>query len=283
MRKYRLIITLFVSFSLHALLLAYLIIHQKNLGFKKGIGEQRIKASFKTLSQIPQESIGSPLKPQPLPKAKTPPTKPKEAPKQTQKKNEEKTEQTPKEIAQEFKEEAKQEEIPQEEPTQELIAQEQTPNEFPPLEQSLQEPLEEFSQSQEQTPPIPYKQSLAYQFADTYTKKNISEIYGPEFGELGKEEQDFIINNLSYIGRITQSYLRYPANAGMLKQAGMNVVEFYLHPNGDISDLKIIKPSGFILLDRNSTKTIEIAYKDYPHPKVKTLIRFYISYIMKPY
>lgn len=275
MRKYRLIITLFLSFSLHALLIAYFIIHQKNLGFKKGVGEHRIKASFKTLSEIPQESLNSLTKPQPLPKSKAtpPPTPPTQKPKKNEK------QQTSKEIIKEEKI-SKEQETPQETP-QEL-------QEVQSLEQSLQnldlsqEPPSQ-ENAQEQTPPLAYKQTLAYQFADTYTKKNISEIYGAEFGELGKEEQEFIINNLSYIGRITQSYLRYPANAGMLKQSGMNVVEFYLHPNGDISDLKIIKPSGFILLDRNSTKTIEIAYKDYPHPKVKTLIRFYISYIMKPY
>lgn len=275
MRRYRLIITLFLSFSLHALLLAYLIIHQKNLGFKKGVGEHRIKASFKTLSEIPQEALKAPIKPQPLPKT---PQKP--LPKKAQKSQKEVSK--PKEIIKEAPQELKQEEV-QEKPKEEQ-------EELQALEQTLQNPFEELSQepplqenTQEQTPPIPFEQTLAYQFADTYTKKNISEIYGAEFGELGKEEQEFIINNLSYIGRITQSYLRYPANAGMLKQAGMNIVEFYLHPNGDISDLKIIKQSGFILLDRNSIKTIEIAYKDYPHPKVKTLIRFYISYIMKPF
>lgn len=283
MRKYRLIITLFLSFSLHALLVAYFIIYQKNLGFKKGVGEHRIKASFKTLSEIPQESLSSLTKPQPLPKSKAtpPPTPPTQKPKKIEK------QQTSKETIKEEKI-SKEQEAPRE-------VSQATPQETPQetqetqtLEQSLQnldlsqEPPSQ-ENTQEQTPPLPYKQTLAYQFADTYTKKNISEIYGAEFGELGKEEQEFIINNLSYIGRITQSYLRYPANAGMLKQSGMNVVEFYLHPNGDISDLKIIKPSGFILLDRNSTKTIEIAYKDYPHPKVKTLIRFYISYIMKPY
>lgn len=281
MKKYRLYITLFLSFSLHALLLAFLILHQRNLGFKKGIGEHRIKASFRTLSEIPQMASKAPIPPQPLPKSSK---KPNPKPPITKPKEEVKKQEVPKEIT---KKELK------EIPTQESILEEskEEKKEEATLEQALQTPLEDFipqeaqmqENTQEQTPAIPFEKTLAYQFADTYTKKNISEIYGPEFGQLGTEEQEFIINNLSYIGRITQSYLRYPANAGMLKQEGMNVVEFYLHPNGDISDLKIIKPSGFILLDRNSTRTIEIAYKDYPHPKVKTLIRFYISYIMRPY
>lgn len=283
MQKYRLYITLFLSFSLHALLLAFLLIHQKNLGFKKGIGEHRIKASFRTLSEIPQMSSSTPIPPQPIPKSSNKPSATKK--------------QSPQEPAK-TKKEAKKQEAQKEQPKEALkdiplkepIPQEnQEENTQETLEQSLQnleltpQESQELENSQEQTPPLPIEKTLAYQFADTYTKKNISEIYGAEFGQLGTEEQEFILNNLSYIGRITQSYLRYPANAGMLKQEGMNVVEFYLHPNGDISDLKIIKPSGFILLDRNSTRTIEIAYKDYPHPKVKTLIRFYISYIMRPY
>lgn len=275
MQKYRLYITLFLSFSLHALLLAFLLIHQKNLGFKKGIGEHRIKASFRTLSEIPQISSSAPIPPQPKPKSTKKPNIKQEKPIKKE---------APKEAVKEKKE---LKEIPTKEPIPIESKTEAEEKEEKSLEQTLQTPLENFSpqeeNTQEQTPSIPFEKTLAYQFADTYTKKNISEIYGPEFGQLGTEEQEFIINNLSYIGRITQSYLRYPANAGMLKQEGMNVVEFYLHPNGDISDLKIIKPSGFILLDRNSTRTIEIAYKDYPHPKVKTLIRFYISYIMRPY
>lgn len=274
MKKYRLYFTFFLSLLIHILPLTYFIIHQKNLGFKKGVGEHRIKATFKTLSEIPQESLKASIKSQPLPKEKT--QRNAEIEKKMQKPKEKPP--IPQEKSKETKVQKQNvESIPQKEQIENSLS----------LEQALQE-LEPSSQNtlenpQEQTPLIPIEQTLAFQFADTYTKKNISEIYGPEFGQLGREEQDFIINNLSYIGRITQSYLRYPANAGMLKQSGMNIVEFYLHPNGDISDLKIIKESGFILLDRNSIKTIEIAYKDYPHPKVKTLIRFYISYSLKPY
>ena len=124
MRKYRLIITLFFSFSLHAILIAYLIIHQKNLGFKKGIGEHRIKASFKTLSEIPQESLSSLTRPQPLPKSKAIPTPPTQKPKKIEKKQEknkeaikeekiskeqEKPQETPQEISQATPQEAPQE------------------------------------------------------------------------------------------------------------------------------------------------------------------------------
>lgn len=106
----------------------------------------------------------------------------------------------------------------------------------------------------------------------------IKKLYGEEFERLGKEEQKFIKDNLSSIGRITEKYLRYPDTAGRLGQQGTSVVEFYLHPNGDISDMRLLEGSGSRMLDKNSIETIEIAYKDYPRPTVKTKIRMFVGY-----
>ncbi|MCE3036472.1 energy transducer TonB [Helicobacter sp. faydin-H20] len=113
---------------------------------------------------------------------------------------------------------------------------------------------------------------------DAQTIKEIDELYGEEFGDLGEAEKEYIRDNLRHIGRITQGYLEYPRVAAYFGQSGVNAVEFYLHPNGDISDLKIIKTSGLNSFDYNTLKTIEIAYKDYPRPKVKTLIRINVTY-----
>ncbi|PAF41477.1 energy transducer TonB [Helicobacter sp. 11S03491-1] len=115
---------------------------------------------------------------------------------------------------------------------------------------------------------------------DPQTKKDIDELYGEEFGDLGSAQKDFIKNNLREIGRITQNYLEYPRTAAYLGQDGQNAVEFYLHPNGDISNLRILTKSGSIILDKNTLKTIEIAYKDYPRPSVTTLIRIRVRYFM---
>lgn len=116
-----------------------------------------------------------------------------------------------------------------------------------------------------------------HSYIDEITKKNIFELYGEEFGDYGMVEQDFLINNLRDIGRITQRYLKYPPDAIRLGQQGKNAVEFYLHPNGDITELRIIKPSGYEILDRNSERTIELAYKDYPHPVSKVRIRIFVD------
>lgn len=107
------------------------------------------------------------------------------------------------------------------------------------------------------------------------------EIYGESFESLSQSERKFIENNLQNIGKITQRYLRYPRTAGRLGQSGDNIVEFYLHPNGDISELKLISESGYSMLDENSIHTIRLAYKDYPYPSERTLIRIRVFYFLR--
>ncbi|WP_281950693.1 energy transducer TonB [Nitrosophilus kaiyonis] len=109
----------------------------------------------------------------------------------------------------------------------------------------------------------------------------IRALYKDEFDSFTIGQKEFIKNNLSLIGKITQKYLTlrgYPDFAVKTRQEGVNIVEFYLHPNGDITDLKIIKSSGYKVLDENSIETIKTAYKDYPRPKETTKIRIYVHY-----
>ena len=117
-----------------------------------------------------------------------------------------------------------------------------------------------------------------YDYGKDMGNQEIKELYGDDLYSLNLEERKFIEDNLSGIGRITQKYLKYPQLAGQMGQQGDNIVEFYLHPNGDISDLKLLTPSGYRLLDENSIHTIEIAYKDYPYPAVKTKTRIRVMY-----
>ncbi|BCD67920.1 energy transducer TonB [Nitratiruptor sp. YY09-18] len=111
--------------------------------------------------------------------------------------------------------------------------------------------------------------------------KNISRLYKDKFETFTKTQREFIKDNLDKIGLITQKYLYlrgYPYIAAKTKQEGTNIVEFYLHPNGDITDLHIIQSSGFEVLDENSLETIKTAYKDYPLPSQTTLIRIKVRY-----
>lgn len=264
MKKYRFSITFVISLVLHSLLLLFFL-HQNAIGFKKGVGQNpKIKVSSFEFRDFDSQtdSANNLIPPQKKQSRKTKTTKTaKEAIKDTTLTKA--PENSPKSTTTQNNQQEQKEEESQEEQEQ-LLA-------------DIQD-LEGNSHRDQTSPITPFEQTLTNQFIDAQTQKNIDEFYGAEFGQMGTEEKNFIINNLAYIGFITQKYLIYPPNAGMLKQSGGNAVEFYLHPNGDISELKIIKESGFLLLDRNSIKTIEIAYKDYPHPKTKTLIRFFITY-----
>lgn len=260
MKKYHLTISLFISALLHSLLLLFFI-RSDLKNFKKGTGENpKIKiSSINVISPDSQSQIT----------AQSPP------PKQTT--NHQSQKKLEKKITKKEKAPLKQESITQ---TEHIPQVEDPPQTY---EEVLDDPLMALNQNLFNLAPknLPIEERLSYQLADPQTKRDIHQFYGAEFGQFGLEEQEYILNNLAQIGRITQRYLRYPPNAGMLSQSGRNVLEFYLHPNGDISDLRIIQQSGFILLDRNSIKTIEIAYKDYPHPKTKTLIRFRIDYYLR--
>ncbi|MDE7316390.1 MAG: energy transducer TonB [Helicobacter sp.] len=104
------------------------------------------------------------------------------------------------------------------------------------------------------------------------------EFYGEEAYSLSKEDKAYLDENYHKIYTITQRNLRYPPEAGRLGLQGTNRVEFYLQPNGDITDLRITSSSGYAMFDKNSLRTIEISYKDYPRPKKPLKIIFYIHY-----
>ncbi|WP_419770004.1 MAG: energy transducer TonB [Candidatus Marinarcus sp.] len=108
--------------------------------------------------------------------------------------------------------------------------------------------------------------------------KSYLELYGEEYNSFSQVQKIYLKNNLRDIGRITQRYLRYPILAGKLRQQGTNIVEFILHPNGDISNLRLTNSSGSNSLDENSIETIKIAYKDYPKPKEPTKVKIYVNY-----
>jgi len=105
-------------------------------------------------------------------------------------------------------------------------------------------------------------------------------LYGEQYFEFSKYQRKYLKQNLNKIGQITQRYLKYPSVSIRTKQKGINVVEFYLHPNGDITDLQLTDSSYYTALDTNSVDTIKIAYQDYPRPLEKVKIKIYIKYIL---
>ncbi len=115
----------------------------------------------------------------------------------------------------------------------------------------------------------------------TYPNKKIRKLYGSSFHNMTPTQQKFIEDNLDEIQEITQRTLTrrgYPQAAAKTGQEGTNVVSFNLHPNGDISNLRLKTRTGYRSLDENTLTLIRVAYKDYPYPKTTTKIVFYVTY-----
>lgn len=117
--------------------------------------------------------------------------------------------------------------------------------------------------------------------AGNYGDRMIKQLYGSEFNTYTPTQKKFIRNNLSTIHQITQRTLSrngYPDIAVRTRQQGTNIVSFYLHPNGDITGLRLKKSLGYSALDNNTLKVIRLAYKDYPLPNKKTRLIFHVRY-----
>lgn len=116
--------------------------------------------------------------------------------------------------------------------------------------------------------------------------QNIKDAYGSTFALLSAGEQKYILDNMEIMRRITQATLNRVASVSIpreLRVNDYNLIEFYLHPNGDISDLRLVRRSGFFKLDDTTRETIEYAYSHYPRPEQKTLIRFKFGYYLSGY
>jgi len=122
--------------------------------------------------------------------------------------------------------------------------------------------------------------------AGSSINQNIKELYGETFGELSPGQQEYILDNQEVMRRITQQVLSRVARVNLRQNINVNrsnVIEFYLHPNGDMSDFKFLEKSGYYVLDDTTRETIEYAYSRYPRPKEKTLIRYNVFYNLARY
>lgn len=115
----------------------------------------------------------------------------------------------------------------------------------------------------------------------TSAGRNIQELYGDEFGKLSQGQQEYILNNQEIMRRITQGVLNRQASVSNIESVNANrsnVIEFYLHTDGSMSDFKFLDKSGYFILDEITRVTIEYSYAKYPRPTEKTLIRYNVFY-----
>ncbi len=101
---------------------------------------------------------------------------------------------------------------------------------------------------------------------------------------MSRSQRRFIDENLRRIIQISQrtlNYLGYPPEAARFGEEGTNVVEFWLHPNGDISGLHLRRRLNSSSLNRQTIEVIKTAYMNYPRPKTKTKIIIYVRYRLR--
>lgn len=105
--------------------------------------------------------------------------------------------------------------------------------------------------------------------------------YGTKFEQLSDGEKEYLTQNFKLLQRITQVVLeRYGKSRIPLDVItnDKNMIEFYLYPDGSISDISFIQKSKNDILNDTTRETIELAYSKYPRPKEKILIRYRVHY-----
>ena len=130
------------------------------------------------------------------------------------------------------------------------------------------------------------KQEKTKSSAGSSINQNIKELYGEEFGKLSPGQQQYILDNQEIMRRITQQVLTRVARVNLPRDLNVNrsnVIEFYLHPNGDMTDFRFLEKSGYYVLDDTTKETIEYAYSRYPRPTEKTLVRYNVFYNLARY
>jgi outer membrane biosynthesis protein TonB len=113
------------------------------------------------------------------------------------------------------------------------------------------------------------------------SERDMKKLYGSKWGQLTEGQQKYMLDNQEIMRRITQQILTRVARVNLPNNLAVNrsnVVEFYLHPNGDMSDFRFLTKSGIYVLDDTTKETMEYAYSRYPRPKEKILIRYNVFY-----
>lgn len=114
--------------------------------------------------------------------------------------------------------------------------------------------------------------------------RSIQRHYGDDFFDLSVTQQRYLLNNLQKIRRINDlvgnRLLQNKYNDDIDSKEN-NTVEFYLHPDGTISQLTLLEDKGESLLDELTLGTIESAHSQYPRPKQTTLIRIRVWILVK--
>jgi TonB family C-terminal domain len=59
---------------------------------------------------------------------------------------------------------------------------------------------------------------------------------------------------------------------------GRVLISFVLEPSGEIKELRVLKSSGYDILDREAVDTIKRSYREFPKPPISVLIKLPIAF-----
>ncbi len=273
----RMLQAFFITLLLYAALLLLIIVQQKP---QKLPPQSRVSLSKIKIIQPPTpKTTPAPVKQKPIPKQELKPSphpKPKPSPKPKPKPKLYPKPKLKTKLAQKPKPKLKPHPKPKKpQPQTHYATKKSPPKKVQSIRSDRNTTLPSLNQLFAKTKKSPPKKALAALPPD------LQKLYKADFSTFTKEQQKFIQDNLWRIAKITQKYLYlrgYPYIAIKTRQEGINAVEFTLHPNGDITSLRLLTSSGYEALDKNSIETIKTAYKDYPRPKEPTKIRINVHY-----
>ena len=103
---------------------------------------------------------------------------------------------------------------------------------------------------------------------------------GGDASGAGGSAKGYIRANFAYIQRYIRQHLEYPRQARMMFQTGVAHYSFVVEKSGKVSSLRLIKSSGFTLLDKAGEKAINAA-SPLPAPPEPARITMPISFTLK--
>jgi len=83
--------------------------------------------------------------------------------------------------------------------------------------------------------------------------------------------------NFAYIKKIIEKNLDYPSRAQRMGWTGNCVISFVVQVNGHVTDIRILKSTGYGILDDNVIETIKKT-EPFPRPPIKAELKIPISY-----
>jgi TonB family C-terminal domain len=82
----------------------------------------------------------------------------------------------------------------------------------------------------------------------------------------------------SIISKLVREHLEYPYLARRMGWEGEVLLFFRLTPTGEVEEIKVLKSSGFEVLDKSAVNAVKRASKHFPRPNQIVLIKLPIQF-----